>query len=192
MSEELTLLSILSENLPAFIAVGGTLAGTAIGAVLGANAAYKNDIRKAVHTKRQEFYFEFYEFVEKVLNDRVQVFDESYFQALVGFKARIKLISSEEVFKATESFYNFVRGYNHDYRKYCDSINPHLNSDNIEIGYTDYGERYEEDHTTDSEEEQFEELTKDYRKEHTPKLETVKEYVAPLYNAMRKDLGSEL
>ena len=192
MSEELTFLNVLSENIPNIIAVGGTLAGTAIGAVLGAKAAYKNDIRKAVHAKRAECYFEFYEIIEKLLNDRALVFDNAYFLSIVAFKARIKLISSEEVFNTTEAFYNFVRTLNYDYRKYCDSVNPHLDSDNIETGIDEYGDEYEIDHTTGFEERNFEELTKKYIKEHTPELEAVRKHVTPLYNALRKDLGSEL
>ena len=67
MSEEITIIKILADNAQGIIAAVSSIGGVIAGGLISARASQKNDIRKAIHAKRADAYFDFYEKIERVL-----------------------------------------------------------------------------------------------------------------------------
>lgn len=190
MSEEITIIKILADNAQGIIAAVSSIGGVIAGGLISARASQKNDIRKAIHAKRADAYFDFYENIERVLNNRSLVFDEDYFETIVESKAKIKLLASTSTYTAFENFYKYIRQQQHEYTKYCEENDPYSNPDNFEMVDGECGEVYPQYCGTEQDDERFEFAKRRFRTEHAPDVKTIRSYITPLYEAMRKDLGN--
>ena len=160
--------------------------------VISARSSHKNDIKKAIHAKRADAYFDFYEKVEELLNERDKVFSDEYFQFLISSKAKIKLMASEKTFSAFESFYNYVREKNHAFLNFCSENDPYNDDSYLETFINEDGEEVT-DYNVPEEEEQYYVYEKElYIAENRPTLDEIRSYINPLYEAMRAVLGSKL
>ena len=192
MSEEITFVKVIADNFQNILTVIGSIGGAVVGSIVTAKSSEKNDIKKMIHAKRTDLYFEFYEIVEELLNDRARIFEDEYLLSLIRCKAKIKLMASAKTYSAFEKYYNFVRDYNHKYKEYCKEKNPYSDPSKFEEIEDEDGEIYTECYVTSEDEKDFEFVKEQYIIEMTPDIETVRAYINPLYEAMRSDLGSEL
>lgn len=192
MSEEITFIQIIADNFQNILTVVSSISGAVMGSLITAKASQRNDIKKTIHAKRVDSYFEFYEIVEKLLNNRSYVFDDEYFQSIISCKARIKLMASTKTYNAFEKFYCFVREYNFEYHEYCNARDPYRDSSKFAEVEDENGDSYPECYVTTEDEEYFEIVKKRYISDNTPNLNNVRTYINPLYEAMRSDLGSAL
>lgn len=155
-------------------------------------SSHKNEIKKWILEKRAEIYFSFYDQVELALMDRENVFKQSYLDSLAEWKPKIKLISSKKTFEAFRLYYEFIRNTVVEYRKFCTQNNPEDNPNNFHCITLENGEdRYDCD-ITDSDMEMFEWQERQYKLEHLPDSDTLISYIEPLYQSMRRDLGSNV
>ena len=176
----------------ALLTAGLSLVVAVISTFITTKLAYRNEKRRLVHEKRSELYFDFYEHIERILSDREVAFSQEYLDKLVEYKARIKLLSSSNTFEAFKNYYGFIKQKRKAYEKYCRQNDPENNPDNLEIDVDENGEEQEIWHISLEELNHFGTLCKTYESEHRPSADEVNQYLVPLYEAMRKDLGSDL
>lgn len=152
----------------------------------------KSDKQKAVHAKRIELYLEFYEIIDGLLNNRENVFEREYFGSLVEYKAKIKLLASEDTYDACEAFFNFVRSEIHEYEKYCKDNDPYNAPGAVQTNINEDDEEETYCYVTEMDEEAFECNKKIFKEEHLPSVAAVREYISPLFDSMRNDLKSKI
>ena len=144
-------------------------------AMLTSHFTHKNDTKKLIHEKRTELYYTFYDEVDKAISNRKVIFEKDYIMKIVEYKAKVKLISSARVCEETENFYNFIQGIYFEYNKFYVMHDPQYDPCADEVDY-----------------QAFEHQLEKYKFENVPSIEDLREKTAPLYNAMREDLGSNL
>lgn len=154
---------------------------------------YKNDVKKWILERRAETYFRYYDDVEKILIDKNTIFDIGYRDSLTDMKPQMKLIASEETFKAFKEYYEFVCDTVRDYEKYRDANDPAQDLSRLEEIIDDNGERREQMHITEQDMEIFEFKMKQYKKDTIQEIgPEIVPKVEALYQKMREDLGSHL
>lgn len=157
-------------------------------ALMTTKATHKNDVMKLVHEKRTTLYIEFYGKIEDLLLDHELVFDDDYYNTLVTYKPQMKLMSSDNTFSALKDFFNFVHDYYWRYGRYREQNSPY--NDDRNLSYDDDGEPYY--FVSDEEEHEYGLMCKNYCEEHAPTTDEINSKLVPLYESMRKDLGSTL
>lgn len=155
-------------------------------------ATHKNEIRKWQLEKRTEFYIDFYTHIELVLSDRTKIFEAEYFQSIIEEKPKIKLLASPETYEAVRSYFDYVQGYVHAYKSFCDEKNPYHDISRLEVFYNNEGEEDTAWFITSQEIKDFEEEKETYKRDHRPSFEEINAHINPIYKSMRKDLGSNI
>lgn len=192
MSEgSVELLKILSDNFSEILTVVGSLGSAIVGGIIGAQTSRNNETRKIIRERRMELYFEFYSEIEVLINDRQTIFSTAYFNMLVKYKPKMKLLSSPETYNALERFYNYVRDVYYDYQHFLWKTDPANDPAFTVTVYDEDGQPLEETFPPEEELEIFEAKIEKYKKEHVPTLKKINETFLPLYNSMRKDIGTD-
>lgn len=153
-------------------------------------SSHKNTVRKWLLEKRAEIYFSFYERVELVLKEREKVFEQEYLDSLIVLKPQMKLLSSQNTFKAFRAYYEFVQTTSNKYKRFCIENDPQNDPSKVYQVTLDNGEQYEDYNITQRDIDQFEWQTEKYKRDNLPDNNTINSYIEPLYQAMRSDLGS--
>lgn len=155
-------------------------------------SSHKNEVKRWLLDKRAEIYFSFYNQVELALIDRQNVFKQSYLNSLIDWKPKMKLISSKKTFEAFRLYYEFIRNTVVEYRQFCTQNNPEANPDNLHRIILENDEESYDCDITDGDMELFEWQERQYKLEHLPDSDTLISYIEPLYQSMRRDLGSNI
>lgn len=155
-------------------------------------SSHKNEIKKWILEKRAEIYFSFYDQVELALMDRENVFKQSYLDSLAEWKPKIKLISSKKTFEAFRSYYEFIRNIVFDYKNFCFQNDPEAKPNNFHRIISENGDESYDCDIIDDDIEIFKRLEKQYKLNHRPDSNTMNLYIEPLYQSMRRDLGSNV
>lgn len=173
---------MLSTIISALIALGTTLATL--------HFTHKNDVKKWVLEKRAEIYFEYYDQVEEVLINKNTIFDTDYRDSLSKMKPQMKLIASDDTFKAFKEYYEFVCDTVRDYEKYRDTNDPEKDLSWLEENIDDNGERQGQMYKNM---EIFEFKMDEYKEKKLQDIDSeIDQKIETLYQAMRDDLGSNL
>lgn len=169
-----------------------SLLAAIITALLTTHLNHKNEVKRWILEQRAGCYFALYKELERILSDPCQIFEQSYFDVLITFKPQIKLLASDNTFEKFRAYYEYVRGNVRAYKKFCTENDPCCDP-NREVSYTDEnGDKHENWNITDEDIQSFEFAEKKYRKEHKPTPNDINKHLEPLYQAMRKDLGSRI
>lgn len=190
MSEEIALIKLIANNFQSILTVISSIGGAIVGGIISAKATHRNDAKRMIRERRIELYYDFFSKIEPIINDRNIIFSGQYFEILVKYKPKMKLLTSKKTYDALENFYNYVRAEYYAFTKYLAVNNPENDPRNKYIVYDEDGCR---DEISDAPEEEiffFRESIEKYKREHVPTLEKVNETFMPLYLAMREDIGS--
>ena len=185
-------MKVLASAVPSIITAFGTLICVFIGGRVSAKATHENDLQKLIQEKRAEVYFDFYETVEEILADRTIVFDQNYLDKIKSYKPKVKLLASSETYSCFEDFFNYVRFYLHNYRKFYSENDPYNDPDKSFYIEDDDGTLMEQYKVTPDDEEHFSSLLLKYKHENNPTVDDVEEHVTNLFRALRNDLGNTL
>lgn len=173
---------MLSAIISALIALGTTL--------VTLHFTHKNDVKKWVLEKRAEIYFEYYDQVEEVLINKNTIFDTDYRDSLSKMKPQMKLIASDDTFKAFKEYYEFVCDTVRDYEKYRDTNDPEKDLSWLEENIDNNGERQGQMYKNM---EIFEFKMDEHKEKKLQDVDSeIDQKIETLYQAMRDDLGSNL
>lgn len=185
------LLQAVADNIPVLLTGAFTILGAIGGGIISGQTTRKNDKQKLLHEKRTDLYSCFYEIVEKFWNDRSKLFERSYFEEIIAYKAKMKLLSSRDTYEAFKNYYEYIHVAIQQFEKYCNENNPYNDPDKFETIVEEDGEEITHCYVTELDEQLFEAQKRDFLTEHVPTADEVQKYIRPLYEAMRKDLGSK-
>ena len=104
----------------------------------------------------------------------------------------MKLISSKQTFQKYKEYFLFVYKMQKDYIQYCNKNDPQFDLSRREIEIDENGEQYESWRIFDEDISYFEQLKRSYRSENKPTSKMLDQYLVPLYETMREDLGSNI
>ena len=90
------------------------------------------------------------------------------------------------------NYYEFVRYQAHSFKKFCLENNPENDLSRYETYVDENGEEFEIIHISEEDLKQFKWLQEQYQKEQRPDNRSINTYIEKLYQAMRKDLGSNV
>ena len=152
----------------------------------------KRETKKAIHEKRTQIYLDFYEQIDGITTDRELIFSDEYVQRLIEFKPKMKLISSKQTSQKYKEYFLFVYKMQKDYIQYCNKHDPQFDLSRREIEIDENGEQYESWRIFDEDISYFEQLKRSYRSENKPTSKMLDQYLVPLYETMREDLGSNI
>ena len=106
------------------------------------------------------------------------------------YKPQVELIASPRVKGAYLKFYSFIDNYYKEYHKFCIENDPREDKNNYHTVVLEDGEEIEEVSFWSEDIKYFEKSAESFKHQHSPKIEELKKYLDELYEAMRKDLGS--
>ena len=156
-----------------------------------AKLTYKREAKKAILEKRAPLYLDVQRRAESLLYDPSQIFDLKFRNSVLKYKPQMELLASESVKTAYHNFYQFVDDSYQDYLRFCDQNDPRRDSKNFRMEYDENGEEMELPLFYDEDVEFFERQEEKYREEKCPTADKLKTCIDKLYEAMRKDLGSD-
>ena len=159
-------------------------------AFLTAKLTYRRETKKSILEKRASLYLSIQNKAESLAYKPVQIFDLSYRNSVLKYKPQVELIASPKVKKAYLNFYSFIDNYYKDYYKFCNENDPREDKSNYHTVILEDGEEIEEVSFWDEDIKYFEKSAESFKNQHCPKIEDLKKYLDELYEAMRKDLGS--
>ncbi len=156
-------------------------------------SSHKNEVRKWLLEKRTEVYFEFYEQAEILLQDTEILFDLEYYETLCKYKPKMKLLASCKTFIAFENYCGFVFEQKLDYDRFIEKNDPLNDMDRYHIVYNNSTGKCDEFlDISQFEIDNFKDSDRIYKQNNAPDIASVNKYLVPLYQAMRKDLGSDI
>ncbi len=155
-------------------------------------SSHKNEVKKWLLEKRTQIYFSFYDQVELALKERKKVFEQEYLDSLISLKPQMKLMSSKRTFKVFHSYYEFIQDNVSAYKKFCADNDPRCDSSRFCQIISDDGKEYEVYDITQWDIDHFEWQEEKYKQDNLPDNNKMNSYIEPLYQAMRKDLGSDI
>lgn len=156
------------------------------------NLAQKNEICRAIREKRYELYSNLYAHIDQILTNRQLIFSDEYWETIVKFKASMKLFSSKETFDAFHQYFSFIAQQKKAFEQYCSKNDPQNDLEN-HIPYTDdFGYEQEVLSLMPGDVEEYERLCSSYKFNHQPSADMVNKHLIPLYENMRKDIGSDM
>lgn len=159
-------------------------------AYLTAKLTYKREAKKSILEKRASLYLSIQNKAESLAYKPVQIFDLSYRNSVLKYKPQVELIASPRVKGAYLKFYSFIDNYYKEYHKFCIENDPREDKNNYHTVVLEDGEEIEEVSFWSEDIKYFEKSAKSFKHQHSPKIEELKKYLDELYEAMRKDLGS--
>ena len=117
---------------------------------------------------------------------------ETYDNMILQYKPKMKLLSSKKTFAAFKEYYEYIASRISERDKYIAKENPLEDISRCHTTYdSETGQSGEVWDVSQGEIEFFEDSLKIYKCENAPDIEEINKYVEPLYQAMRKDLGSK-
>lgn len=137
-------------------------------------SSHRNEVKKWLLEKRSKIYLSFYNQVELALKDRKKVFEQEYLESLIALKPQMKLLSSKRTFKRFHIYLDFIQSKISEFESFCYENAPECDKTYISQIEIDLLEWEEET----------------YKQNNSPSIDTMNFYIEPLYQAMRKDLGS--
>ena len=153
---------------------------------------FKNSKKERIIEKQSILYLECYNKIERIINSLQIIFDKSYYNSILLFKAEMKLNASNSTLRMYKAYLKFVFDTWEEYNAFCTKNDPHLNKNNIEVVTNeDTGKENEIWHISESDITRFNNLLEQYKKEHCPNINEIKKHIAKLLNSMRKDLSNE-
>ena len=174
--------------LTSVLSVGSAILSAYVNSALSS----KREPKKAIHEKRTQIYLDFYEQIDGITTDRELIFSDEYVQRLIEFKPKMKLISSKQTSQKYKEYFLFVYKMQKDYIQYCNKNDPQFDLSRREIEIDENGEQYESWRIFDEDISYFEQLKRSYRSENKPTSKMLDQYLVPLYETMREDLGSNI
>lgn len=140
---------------------------------------HKNEIRKHILEERTKFYFEIFPVIDILINAPGKVFDYSYMEKFISYKARMKLLASKKVFMKYQKLFDYV----------------------IQLfNFYDIYEGYNSSEPCSFDEDNFSKLDKEdlklteaaFQQKYLPDRSKIDVLTQELYEAMRSDLGSNM
>lgn len=173
-----------------YITAGFSLITAIVTAIVTSKLSHKNEVKKWLLERRAELYFDLYEEVEKLLNDKTLVLDKEYLKKITSYKPKMKLLTSKDTFKSFKIYYEFLTDFTNKYEKFCNDNNPENNDELYEYITDEDGVEHCISYITNQDLVEFELKMYKYKNDIYPNKETVNSVIDPLYESMRKDLGN--
>ena len=167
----------------ALFTVGCSLLSSIVVALISATVQFRNSKRQFIHEKRADLYSALYEHAEQLLHHRSLIFEPKFYNIMVGYNAKMKLMASKRAYKEFQNLGMYIHAQFFEYRKFGKNQNPH-NDPNF------YDEQFGASFVPEELEEIYLAELETYKKEHTPNREQLLPYVKKLLNAMQSDLGN--
>lgn len=152
--------------------------------------AFKSDIKKYLHSKRETLYFDLCNHLDKLLMDQSLVYDNEYKTTLYLFKPKVKLIGSKKVIDGYKKFINMYYKYDCALAEFISINDPFNNDDAYEYRTNDLGEEMEMCHVNEHDIERYEANLNSFKNDNVPRIDEVSTLINDIANAMRKDLGN--
>lgn len=152
---------------------------------------YRKETQKAILEKRAPLYLDVQRRAESLMYNSNQIFDIKFRNSILKYKPQIELLASKNVKTAYLEFYKFIADRYDNYLSFCNQNDPRNDSKNFYIEYDEDGDEVEMPLFHDEDIEYFESQEKKYKEENCPTADKLKTYIDRLYEAMRKDLGSD-
>jgi len=153
---------------------------------------FKNSKKERIIEKQSILYLLCYNKIERIINSPQIIFDKSYYDSILLFKAEMKLSASNSTLRMYKTYLKFVYDNLEEYNIFCAKNDPRLSASNIEVFTNeDTGEENEILHISEADIIRFDNLLEKYQKEHCPNIIEIKQHIAKLLNSMRKDISNE-
>lgn len=167
--------------MPELITIGISFVTSIIVAWITSKIAFRSDIKKYLHSKRETLYFDLYEHIDKLLINASMIYDDDYKEKLYSFKPTLKLVASKAVINAYKDIYMLCNEYNSKYYKFDLSKNP----------YDDSEDELAHNSPTYSDVKYYEDSLINFKENNLPTSKELAHIINKLTNAMRNDIGSE-
>ena len=152
---------------------------------------FKQVIETQINEERRKLYIEIMNELDKVVGDEMIVFDKRYFDALMEFKSKVKLIASNKVVNTFQDYVGFVYQYYSAYQDFCEKYDPRLREDAYKKTIDDQGNEIEIELFSECDIKNFEFKDNKYKKENIPESDAVLKETDRFLNAMRNDIGNK-
>lgn len=174
------------------ITIGISLVTSIIVAWITSKIAFRSDIKKYLHSKRETLYFDLYEHVDKLLINASMIYNDDYKEKLYSFKPALKLIASKAVINAYKDIYFLCNEYNYKLDEFTLSNDP-INCIDFESIENEDGTYDEIPHNipTDFEFKYYEDSLRNFKENNIPTSKELSRIINTLTDAMRNDIGSK-
>ena len=140
----------------------------------------RNEVRKHIMEKRTEFYFEIFPVIDTLVNHVDNILHDEYWDEFMRLKAKMKLLASQETFKMYEKLFVLL----------AEAVSAFDIYTGIRRGEDTVN--YDQESLAKIDRADFALSVPDFAMKHLPDKNLVRQYIQELYEAMRKDLGSNL
>ncbi|MCT4632905.1 MAG: hypothetical protein N4A76_09225 [Firmicutes bacterium] len=181
-------MSTLYNQIPSFII---TILLAIITAWITGKITFKSDIKKYLHSKRQEIYISLFELLDQLINDQSLVYNDSFKSSLMKFKPRLKLVASKSVIKHYEILYKLYMSYQSELKKFVDDNSPYNKDYAIIKAPDENGNIIEYDNLTKDDVKQFNYDLEEFKNINIARAQEFIEFINNLANQMRKDIGNK-
>lgn len=152
--------------------------------------AFKSDIKKYLHSKRETLYFDLCNHLDKLLMEQSLVYDKAYKEILYSFKPKVKLVASKKVIDGYRQFINMYYRYNYALQEFISMNDPFNNDDAYEYRTNEFGEEMEICHVNEHDIESYEANLNSFKNDNVPRIDEISTLINDIADAMRKDLGN--
>ncbi len=142
----------------------------------------RTEEKRSLHEKRAELYSTVYPEAERFLNDQYLAFDVEFYNLIVSYHAKMKLLASPKTYNAFRDFGSLLHEKVFSFREYYKQNKSHNSS-------MQTSKNFGFDCITDNFDVTFTDEIKQYLKSNLPSHDEAKTLVAALFNAMQADLG---
>lgn len=157
-----------------------------------AKIAFRSDIKKYLHSKREKIYFELYSDLDKILKDRSNIYNEKVTNKIINVKPALKLIASENVILSYIKIYDMIMIFQNNLKNFDSENNPAEKLVEYEDGDGNIVQDYPyglENYDTDYEE--YVKTIIEFKNNNLPSQEVIQYIINDITNNMRNDLGSK-
>lgn len=166
------------------IIIGVNFIITAVISWTTAKIAFRSDIKKYLHSKREKIYFELYSELDKILQDRSMIYNEEITNKIINIKPALKLIASKDIILSYIKIHDMIKTFQKDLEDFKSENDPER-----EIEYDDDGIQYQPPNLEFELEHYFFKLEQ-YKRDNLPNQNDIQNIVNEITNNMRNDLGS--
>ena len=152
-------------------------------------AQFRNAEKSQNRKEKRKVYFKVYETLGELEHDRMIIYNPNYVDKLRRYQARIRIVGSESVINAYDSFIEIVTRKQSDFEVYCNSHDPRMD-DRYYNGFIDDdgNTSYSSFLGTESDITIFERDSLCYREDNCLDKRELIEQLDRILNHMRKDI----
>lgn len=151
---------------------------------------FKSDIKKYLHSKREEIYISLFELLDQLISDQTLIYDDEFKSSLIKFKPRLKLIASKSVIRHFEILYKLFMRYQVELEQFKVNEDPVNKPYAIEQKQDEDGEIYEICHVTEDEFNLYDYKVDEFQNVKIEQAQEFIDYINSLANQMCIDIGN--